>query len=274
MFSVNEELCIGCRQCVMDCPVADIYMTDHKKAHIKNENCISCGHCVAICPKYAVSTDSYSMDDVIPYDKESFTVEPSNLMNFMKFRRTVRRFKDKKVDKDQLQQIIEAGRFCPTSTNSQDVSYIVLDESLGQVKEQMYEILKAKGEYILSHLTSETEHLKRYATLWVGMYERYHNDKKASDRLFLNAPSAILVTAKNPTNGALASSYMELMINSLGLGCCYNGFAIVAVDGQSELQKSLGVEEGSTIISCLVVGQPDVTYKRTVPRKQAQVSWK
>ena len=86
MFSVNKEKCIGCSQCVKDCPVSTISLVDNK-AEINNERCFKCGHCIAICPVEAVSTDDYNMEDVIPYDNDSFTVEADNLLNFIKFRR-------------------------------------------------------------------------------------------------------------------------------------------------------------------------------------------
>ena len=99
MFNVNKEKCIGCSQCVKDCPVSAISLVDNK-AEINNERCFKCGHCIAICPVEAVSTDDYNMEEVIPYDKESFSVEADNLLNFIKFRRSVRRFKDKEVEKE------------------------------------------------------------------------------------------------------------------------------------------------------------------------------
>ena len=85
MFKVNREKCIACMQCIKDCPARVISLKDGK-AEINNEGCIKCGHCVAICPVYAVSTDDYNMEEVKPYDKESFTVEAENLLNFIKFR--------------------------------------------------------------------------------------------------------------------------------------------------------------------------------------------
>lgn len=164
MFSVNKEKCIGCSQCVKDCPVSTISLVDNK-AEINNERCFKCGHCIAICPVEAVSTDDYNMEDVIPYDNDSFTVEADNLLNFIKFRRSVRRFKDKEVEQEKIEKIIEAGRFTQTSTNSQDVSYVVVREKLDELRDLVYESLKMKGEAILANLTPQTAHLERYARM-------------------------------------------------------------------------------------------------------------
>lgn len=272
MFKVNKEKCIACMQCIKDCPVRVISLQDGK-ANINNEGCIKCGHCVAICPVEAVSTDDYKMEEVKSYEKETFSVEAENLLNFIKFRRSVRRFKPTQVEKEKIEKIIEAGRYTQTSTNSQDVSYTVITEKLGELRELTYEALKQQGEYILANMTLETEHLKRYANMWLYMYKSYKEDPSNNDRLFFNAPVAILVTSPTPINGGLASSSMELMTDALGLGTFFSGFLVHAAQDNKTILDLLGIKDGKQIISCLVIGYPDVKYRRTAPRKEAKVNW-
>ncbi|MEN8078397.1 nitroreductase family protein [Clostridioides difficile] len=272
MFKVNREKCIACKQCIKDCPTRVISLKDGK-ADINNEGCIKCAHCVAICPVDAVSTDDYNMEEVKPYNKETFSVDAENLLNFIKFRRSVRRFKNKPVERKKIEKIIEAGRFTQTSTNSQDVSYTVVTENLGELRELIYKALKKKGEYILDNLTPETEHLKRYANMWLYSYSQYKEDPLNNDRIFFNAPLAIFVTSPSQINGGLASSNMELMTDALGLGTFFSGFSLVAAQDSKEILDLLGITDGKQIISCLVIGYPDVKYQRTVPRKQANIKW-
>ena len=277
MFKVNKDICIGCGQCVKDCPTKTISMVDGK-AEIDNSRCIKCGHCVAICPVAAVSTDDYNMDEVKPFDKESFAVDADNLLNFIKFRRSVRRFKNKEVEKEKILKIIEAGRFTQTSTNNQDVSYTVVTEKLDELRELTYESLKRKGESILNSSDPEdnspqTERLKMYARIWIHNYNEYKKDPEKNDRIFFNAPLAIVVTTPTPINGGLASSNMELMTDALGLGTFFSGFFVVAANDNKEILDFLGLEDSRHIISCLVIGYPDVQYKRTVPRKNPEIKW-
>lgn len=152
MMIVDKNKCIGCGLCVKDCFLNDIELVNGK-AHIKNETCIKCGHCIAICPKNAVSTDDYNMDDVKEYNKETFDIEPENLLNFIKFRRTIRNFKDKDVENDKLLKIIEAGRFTQTGSNSQNVSYVVVKDKIAELRDLVLETLKNMGEYILNNPT-------------------------------------------------------------------------------------------------------------------------
>lgn len=272
MFKVNREKCISCTQCIQDCPTRVISLKDGK-AEINNDGCIKCAHCVAVCPVEAVSTDDYNMDEIKPYNKDTFTVEAENLLNFIKFRRSVRRFKNKPVEKEKLEQIIEAGRFTQTSTNSQDVSYTVVTDKLPLLRELVYESLKQKGDYILANLTPETEYLKRYATAWVNYYDAFKEDPIKNDRMFFNAPAVIFVTSPNAFNGGLASSNMELMTDALGLGTFFSGFIQIASKDNKDILDLLGINDGNQIVSCLVIGYPNVKYQRTVPRKKANVNW-
>ena len=95
MVKVNQELCVGCGACTEDCLAFNILL-DGDKASVKGE-CIECGHCVAMCPTGAVSIEGYDMDDVEEYDASTFEVNPSNLLRAIKFRRSIRFFKNEKV---------------------------------------------------------------------------------------------------------------------------------------------------------------------------------
>ena len=91
--------------------------------------------------------------------------------------------------------------------------------------------------------------------------------------MFFNAPAVIFVTSPNAFNGGLASSNMELMTDALGLGTFFSGFIQIASKDNKEILDLLGINDSNQIVSCLVIGYPDVKYKRTVPRKKANINW-
>ncbi|AAK81291.1 nitroreductase/NAD-dependent dihydropyrimidine dehydrogenase PreA subunit [Clostridium acetobutylicum] len=273
MMTVDIEKCIGCGKCVKDCFPKDIEIVDGK-AKINNETCIKCGHCIAVCPMNAVSTDDYDMSEVKEYNKEEFSVDADKLMNFIKFRRTIRQYKDKDIEKEKIEKIIEAGRFTQTGSNMQDVSYIVVKDKINELKDLVFESLKNIGQNMLKDSKNGNALTKRYAEMWLKMYEAYKEDPVKNDRLFFNAPAVIVVTAASQVNGALASSNMELMTDALGLGTFFSGFFIVAAQNSKEIQEFLGIHEGKQAVTCMVMGYPNVTYARTTPRKEADISWK
>lgn len=272
MMEADTGKCVGCGQCIKDCPVRDIELVEGK-ARVKNETCLKCGHCIAVCPKNAVITDEYDMEEVKAYSKDEFEIDADKLMNFIKFRRSVRRFKNQNIEKEKLEKIIDAGRFTQTGTNAQDVSYTVVTEGIDKLRNMALESLKKSAENILGNLTPENEKYKRYAQMWLNMYNSFKADAK-NDGLFFNAPAVIVVTANSQVDGALASSNMELMADAASLGTFFSGFFVFAANGNKEIKDFIGVKEGKAIVTCMVIGYPDVKYFRTVPRKKADVLWK
>ena len=100
-------------------------------------------------------------------------------MNFIKFIRSVRHFKEQDVETEKLSKIIEAGRFTQTGINKPDVSYVVVKDSLEELKALALESLKNMGEHLLANLTPETEMYEGYAKMWISMHKAYQAVLKA-----------------------------------------------------------------------------------------------
>lgn len=273
MMKVDVEKCIGCEKCIKECFASDIEIADGI-AHIKNKMCFKCGHCIAVCPTHAVSTDALDMNEVVEFSKEEFNIESDNLLNFIKFRRTIRQFENKVVENEKILKIIEAGRFTQTGSNMQDPSYVVVKEDIGELKSLTFKSLNKIGQTMLETVSPETKRYRRYAQMWVDMYEAFKEDPEKNDKLFFNAPVVIVVTADSIVNGALASSNMELMTNALGLGTFFSGFFVRAANENNAIRDLLEIKEGKEIVTCMVIGYPKVKYERTVPRNKPNIIWK
>ena len=99
MILVDSNKCIGCGQCVDDCVALNLEIID-KKAMVKGE-CLQCGHCVAICRSDAVSIPDYDMDDVEEISSDS-SINSDALLSFIKARRSIRDYKDKKLSDEDI----------------------------------------------------------------------------------------------------------------------------------------------------------------------------
>ncbi len=248
---INKDLCIGCGKCVGDCVSEKLSLVDGK-AHFMYERCILCGHCYAICPVNAVTLTKYGE---IPEEKaEGFDIiDSEKLLSFMKSRRTIRRFTDQKVSEEDIMKIIEAGRYCPTGTNAQDFSFTVITDSLDE-------------------LENDAVSFFRKAQKLGGKLSAYIRNSTIDDRFFFKgAPLVILVNSSGKTSPCLASSYMELMAESLGLGVLYSGFFIAAAKLNPRISKKLPTPKGQSPVTCLVIGYPDVKYERIPPRNKADI---
>lgn len=273
MIQINQEKCIGCGACVADCFPNDIVLKADKAIPL-NRSCIKCGHCIAICPVAAVSITDYDMAEVKEYERDSFDITPEKLLNYIKFRRAVRQFTDQPIEKEKIQQIIEAGRFTPTGSNSQSVSYIVVQDDIQKLTELGLESLDKLGQKILENTENPNPLFQFYAKRWIKMYADHLQNPKQPTGLFFKARGLILVVSDSPINAGLAANAMELMTHAQGLGMFYSGFFVRAAMGNPKIKRFLGIDDTREVIACLVMGYPAVHYKRTVPRKKPEISWR
>ncbi len=251
-ISIDEETCVGCGLCALDCPTSCICVVDGT-ARTGESGCIECGHCYAICPAHAITMDNYACvsELSVPMTK----LDNTTLLSAMKSRRSVRRFDPRPVGKEKVHAILEAGRYAPTGSNAQNVSFRILgskQEEIEQMCVELFRVGKKAGSIISSYL-------KRIEI--------------SDDFFFKGAPLVIAVSSPSPVNAGLASAYMELMAENLGLGVLYSGFFVVCAKMSRKLRKLLDLPEGHKVVSCLVIGytSADVRYRRIPPRKEAQV---
>lgn len=252
IIEVNRDICIGCGLCKNDCPVNNIIIED-KKSVIKNQDCIKCGHCSAICPTAAITLTGF--DDEPIEIKNQTTVDSNELLMAIKSRRTIRKFKNKEVPSEIIKQIIEAGRFTPSAKNSQDVSYIVLGED------------KSKYEEIA------VKFFRRIKPI-VSLFMKSAKEVTIDDNFFFKgAPVAIMVLTKDKISGSLAASNMALMAESCGLGVLYSGFFTIVANNSRKLRRGLNLNHNDYVVTTLVLGYPDVKYRRTAQKERANVRY-
>lgn len=263
MVIIDSKKCLGCGRCVKDCVANNIVMENGTA--LAKKSCFLCGHCVAVCPVNAVFVPEYNMKEVKEYKKSEFALDPDVLLNAIKFRRSVRDYKNRPVEKEKLQKILEAGRFSATAKNNQDCHFVFIQEELSVAKDLVW-------QYIEDNIPEKTKDIPREFLPYVGFYRQRKANPEA-DFLFQNAPVVLFITSDWSVDPGLAAQNMELMAVSQGLGTLYNGFLAGIADKNAKLKKWLGIE-GKTIKACMLIGYPNVIYSRTVPRKEANVIWK
>lgn len=253
LINIDREECIGCGQCVKDCPQYNIEIDNEKKAVINSQDCMKCGHCVAVCPKAAVSISGY---DEEPHDIENVEkIDPEKLMNSLISRRSVRRFKDQEVSEDVINRIIEAGRWTPTGKNAQDVEYIIIDKKKRKVEDMAIKIFKRLLKVI-------------------NVFNKSFRHMQIDENFFFKkAPIVILVAADSKVDGSLAASNMALMAEACGLGVLYSGFFTIAAKLSKKIKRELGIK-GKKPVTTLVIGYPGVKYRRSVQKDKAKVIYK
>lgn len=262
MIQVDEKKCIGCGACEKDCFFRAIRVVNGRAAVLAD--CFRCGHCVAVCPTGAVSMPDYPMEDVKEYSAGDFSMDAERLLDFIKFRRSVRRFKKEAIPHSEIEHILEAGRFTPTAGNRQDVSYIVLQKELEKFKPLAWEGLDALIEMEDFPYTRMLKPLRQA-----------HQKNPKEDGLFFDADALLLVLGESSALSAgLAARSIELMAQAKGIGVLYSGFLQGIINISPKAKAFLGLDGKKTLCACMLLGYPDVQYRRTAPRKPAVVQWR
>lgn len=257
MVKIDEALCTGCGKCVEDCVSMSLSLQEGKAAY--SGACIHCGHCVAICPSYAVAIPEYDMEDVQERREMRKVISVDDLLHVIKLRRSTRQYHEKKVETEKWENILQAGRYTATAANLQSCKFVVIQAQLSTFKKMIWEdVAKAVAEG-----KEEAQPLQK-------LVELYHEEQ--IDYLFRDAPAVLCIAAENLWDAGLAAQNMELAAVTQGLGALYNGFLVRSIKLSPRVQEWMQLE-GKPIAVALLIGYSTVDYKRTAPRKKANVVW-
>lgn len=144
-------------------------------------------------------------------------IEPKDFLEFLKDRRTIRCFKDEMIPDNEIQMILEAGRWTPSASNRQAWKFIVV-----------------KNKDIIKKLSN------------IAIYGKFLRE----------APVLIAIVGyvhDNPNwyiqDTSLASMNMSLMAWSLNIGTCWIG----SMD-RTEAKEILGIKQDNFLLTILPLG--------------------
>lgn len=267
LLTVNQESCIKCGLCAEVCVCGVITMGEQGPEEKFAGGCMSCGHCVAICPKAALDNAKTPLVGQVELS-EYPVLSPAKAAEFLRSRRSIRKFKKETVSKEKMLELLDIARFAPTGTNSQGLSYIVVDKP-----EILTEITKATVAWFEEEVNAGTPWAQAYA----GLVKRYK--RTGEDIILRDAPGVIAAIAPKSLsighdNARFSLEYVELYATTLGLGTCWAGFAeFCAGANYQPLRDILKVPDDMAVVGMMMVGYPSITYKRLVDRNPLKVTW-
>jgi nitroreductase len=150
-----------------------------------------------------------------------------DILQAIKERRSIRKYSEEPISEDQLNQILEAGRWAPSRGNGQPWKFIVLDD--GDIRKELAEVIPT-GKFLAQ------------------------------------APQGTAVVvdpeiSKHPEQeGAAAIQNILLAAHALGLGTCW--ISVRGTDWAGMASQVLGIPDEEWLISVVSIGHPAEAPKK------------
>lgn len=260
MIDISRDICIKCNACSTVCPTGIILVGEDGYPDISGTACIKCSQCEAVCPSGALVNNNLPQDNILEIKNyPPLSAEQAEL--FLRSRRSIRHWKNKPVSNEEIEKLVNIGRYAPTGSNTQNVSYIVVSspDKMEEVRNLTMDFYKNSPE-----------------KMHQALYQRFANPAHDGyDLLFRNAPMLIIGCAdKNlaksdsyASSAQFALTYIELFAPSLGLGTCYAGYFNNYLRTQCpKLLELLGARPDQLATDALLFGRPEFRYFRTASR--------
>jgi nitroreductase/Pyruvate/2-oxoacid:ferredoxin oxidoreductase delta subunit len=266
LLIIDENLCKKDGFCAQECPTAIIRLSkDEGYPEIVEGGevgCIRCGHCVAACPHGAFNHEDVPIESS-PEIQEALKVNEAQAEQFLRSRRSVRVFKDKPVEKEKIQRLIEIARYAPTGGNSQMIEWLAITDKLrikkiaGLTIDWLRQVVKDPA------VIAASPYLSKIVVAWDAGYES----------VLRNAPAVVLASApKEAINGqvdlTIALTYLDLMAPALGLGTCWAGLLQGALLNVPSLKEEVGMPVDHPHHYPMMLGYNDIKYYRLPERKK------
>jgi nitroreductase len=176
------------------------------------------------------------------------------LFEAIKGRRSVRSYLDKPVEREKIEQIIEAGLWAPTGQNLQPCRFIVVTDRalITEIEAELYNI----GRFF--------KRLRPIIALFGKEMRREGGRgvfRSLKEKGLYNAPVIIMAGAARGCSAtylkdcSLATQNMMLAAHAVGLGTCYIGWMRL-LNYSLKIKRRLNLPKGFEIADAIILGYP------------------
>lgn len=267
-FQVDEERCVQCGECALDCPAGVIIMMDGIPQFNEEGGCFRCQHCLAVCPTAAVSILGKNPDESQPLSGAFPTA--GQMTALIKGRRSVRRYRDEEVAAGLIDELLDIAGHAPTGVNAQNVLFTVVKERA---------VMNALRQEVMERIGR----LKESGGLPDGFIGQYMGGavklwlEEGKDIIFRGAPHLLITSAPKDSHcpaqdTLIALTTFQMIAHAHGLGTVWDGLFMMALSLCPDLAARLGIPEQHLVGYAMAFGRPAVEYHRNVQRAPAQVN--
>jgi len=166
------------------------------------------------------------------------------------------------VTDEELEFILEAGKYSPTGMNRQGNAFLVVkNEKVAELTADTIELYRS-----MAHNADLSE---KEARLFGSIVKQY--DESGTDGLYFNAPLVIIVFGDTDVDGAIAATFMGSMAQTQQLGYCFARIPIHAFSDEAFAAK-WQAPEGKKAVIALIIGNSEPEYFSSVPRRDPKTT--
>lgn len=256
---VDEDKCISCGVCTRVCACGVMSIAPGRGAQVAHpERCMGCGHCVSYCPKGAVRVEGCGSVE----DLELCGKMPSfeDLATAVAARRSVREYAPEAPSRETFEKLIQAARYAPTGCNARDVRYYVVT-----APEALTRLRDLTADFLRVMVKEDPAHYGGFAGI-----VRLH-DKGQCVNIIASPALLVLVNNTPSENAEIAATTVDLLAPALGLGTCWAGLVIAALQHYPPMKdyaRSLGIEgldDAGAHVCALMIGTARVPPVKRAP---------
>ncbi|MDX8550778.1 nitroreductase family protein [Methanospirillum sp. J.3.6.1-F.2.7.3] len=269
---IDIEKCISCGICSSVCMFSVIIMDETTRKPVISSNappCSQCGHCETFCPEGVIHLN---IPDLKPpnLSQNIHPVSTEQIQDLVLHRRSIRKYLQKPVPRDTIEEILDIVRYAPSAMNLQTVRWQVIYET---------KVIRNIAQEIISwmNLMITEQRLHEFA---IGTSFPYITSEweKGRDLITHGAPHLLLTYSGNDeltatTDAIIATSYLDLIAPVFNLGSCWTGILKRAADWSPDVLALLDLPEGSIPQTALLIGHPAFIQYSIPERKPVKVRW-
>lgn len=289
LHTVDLETCTGDGICAEVCPEKALELVNEKAATVEDraDSCIYCGQCVAVCPTEALQMPKLEMEDFRRLEKQPF--EYDAFFEFLRSRRSVRVFKDRPVEREVIDKILQAASTAPMGFPPHTTEVAVIDTPaerdflVAELVKHYDSMVKTFSSPIGRAMVRLSTGAETYGVLKNHIIEtaEFANElyrRGGVDRYVYNAPVVMMFHADRwstsyEENAHLVCHHAMLAAVSLGLGTTIIGMIAPVVERSKELRERYGVPKDNHVLTSLILGYPKYRYRQGIRRDLAGVTY-
>lgn len=175
----------------------------------------------------------------------------STILDIIKKRRSIRKYKPEQITDEQLKMILEAARFAPSGSNNQSSHFVAVQSAV--ILDELRTIVR--GEFAKMDENGEV-----YGSIKTSI----KLSKKGTYNFMYNPPTLIIAANRRGYGNAMADcslalGNMMLTATDLGLGTCWINQLKWLNSNQRVIEylKKLGISDEEIVCGSLAVGYPD-----------------